>query len=796
MIYNYVKIALRNYSAHKNYFLVNLSGLAVGIGCCLLILLYIRFEFSYDKYHEKHERIFRLESERRVGANIEKLANVPFPAGPAVAREFPEIIESVRLFKATNGASVQHWDNLFAEKRFYFSDPNVFDVFSFEFLVGDSRDALSTPKSIVITERMANKYFGRKEVVGQTLVVRVLGRSMDFAITGVVYNPPPNSHFQFDFLVPFESELNLWNSGEPRWDSGILGTWTYLLLESKDDARKIESKLPAFVQTNVSEPASNQLAFSIRALTDIHLTSHRIGELGSNVSINQIYIFSTIAILVLFIACINFTNLTIAQYFRRAKEVGVRKAIGAQKLQLVQQFLGEALLTCLLAIILSVGIIELILPTFNSIAGTAIELNLFNDLDFWLITAGIWIISGLLAGSYPALFLSRTRPAQALKGSLALHSHKGSILRASPLIGQFAVSMILVVVLWTINDQLAYIKDKALGFSKEHLIVITAQSEVDFPTFKNELKTNPGILGATVTARVPAGRHLSDGLFHAGDRNDDSRVQVPFLKVEKDFVQTLDLTLLDGRDFMEGDDRSIIISKAAKQELGLHDSPLGSEIVQRLGEVEKVWTVIGIVEDVHFESLHSSVKPLILGGGISHGSRIIVRISPMNVNETVEHIQTTWAKLNSASPIQFYFMEDNINRSYIQESRLGMVVNIFTWVTLFVTCIGLFGLVSLSSENRRKEVGIRKVLGASAPGIVSLLSKQMMWQMLIAFVFAAPIAALITNKWLQGFAYRVDISVHYFLFAGFLAVFIALLTVSTKIIKVALTNPVDVLRCD
>ena len=794
MLRTYLKIARRHLLKHKVYAGINIGGLTLGIGCCLLIVLFIRFELGYDQHHTHADRIVRVVSERQVGSSLEKMANVPFPTGPALATTFPEIVESARLFRATNGASIRYEDKLFSEALFFFADPAILEIFTLGFVHGSPTSALQALNSVVVTERMAEKYFGREDPLGRSLSATLLGETSDLIVTGVVKNPPATSHFDFDFVVPFESALNGWNRGGSQWDSGILGAWTYLLLSHKDEAATLARKLPAFAQGSLPSAVQGRLAFSLQPLTDIHLRSHRIGELGANGNIAYIYVFLGIALLVLLIACVNFVNLSTAQSIQRAKEVGIYKTFGADQKQLIGQYLGEAYLLSFIALALAVILVEWTLPFFRSATGKPLASFILSDPVIVAMLLGMWVGTGLLSGLYPAFVMARFRPIEVLKGRPIGGGQGKQSLRSVLIVGQFTAAIVLLVTFGTIFDQLDYVKHKALGFNQEQLIVITGRNGVSFEAFKHELKKSPDILNMTVTSRVPGGRHLASSLVTPEGIEAETHLQIPFLRVEQGFLKTFSLTLKEGRDFLPSDQNAIIINEAAVKAFGWQDNVLGKEVVQFARDTEQVWQVAGVVEDVHFESLHTEVKPLILAGGINFGSRIIVRIGPDHVGQTIAHMQNTWAKLSPETPLDFYFLDEDLAELYVQEERLSKVVQAFTILALFISCIGLFGLIAFSTEQRTKEMGIRKVLGASVLDLLTLLSRQFVALVALALVLATPVAYYVVDQWLSVFAYRVEVSSFSFLYAGGLVFLAALLIVVFRSAKVASVNPVEALR--
>ncbi len=797
MFANYVKIALRNLRRQKGYAFINIAGLAIGVAACLLIVLYVRHELSYDRFHKKAERIYRVASQRSTGQAVERIAKAPFPAARTLANNLPEIEQSVRLFRATNGASVSLAEDRYTEMQFYFADPGFFELFDFPLIRGERSAVLAQPDAMVITKKIAQKYFGDQNPVGKRLNVRLVGREEDFVITGVVEKTGRPSHIDFDFLISFESSLNLWDvmhGGE--WDAGILGAWTYLLLGDGASADDLERKLPELVRSHAQASVQNRISFFLQPLTDVHLNSQLRGEIGTNGNILYIYLFSIIAFLVLLIACINFMNLATARSMRRAKEVGMRKTLGAQKQQLVRQFLGESLVVSFIAVVLAVLIVYLTLPWFSALIGQSLQ---FDAGDGFLILSllGFCLLTGVLAGGYPAFFLSKFKPVNALKSALSVSRDGHSTLRKILVAAQFSVAVALLSSLAIISNQLDFLRHKELGFNKEELLVITGRVGVNYETFKNALQQDSRILGVTAAARIPGGRPLPSNLFYRQGQNKEAGLTMDWLHVDQDFLQTFELELLQGANFTEEDPDGAILNETAAQLLAFAKSPLGRTIIQ-VDDLKRIRErrVIGIVKDVHFESLHTQVKPLVMTGEGRGRSRIVVRIAAGDVSGALDHIRAAWQTIPQSRewPLDFFFVDQELENLYQQEERLSNMVQSFSGLAMLVSCLGLFGLAAYSAEQRTKEIGIRKVFGASIGRVMVLLSKEFIWLIGAAFVIAAPISFVLMQSWLQGFAYRAEITLGAFLWAGGLAALIAGLTISFQTIKAAVANPIESLR--
>lgn len=785
MFKNYLKIAVRNMLKFKAWSFINLSGLAVGMAVCILVLLFVQDEISYDKYHEKADRIFRVAQ----GGEDFLNANTVFPMAPAMKAEFHEIENAVRLRKM-EGVLVNYQNKYFVEDRLFFADSTVFEIFSFPLLQGDPKTALIEPNTVVLTEEMARKYFAAENPVGKILTADLYndGKSADLKITGVLKNIPHNSHFHFDFLVSFATQTDIsdnWNNYQ--------SLYTYLLLPEAASTNSLQARLPDFIKKYY--PKWEDGRYVLQPLTDIHLRSQLGAEIEANSDIAYVYILSLIAVFILLLACVNFTNLTIARSTSRAKEVGMRKVSGALQGQLIKQFLIEAIALSFLALLFAILLAELFLPIFNALSGKTLQIDYF---DNWLLLAGfatIALMVGLIAGSYPAFFLAGYRPVEVLKGKTPVF--RQVYLRKALVIFQFAISISLIISTGLVYDQLDYIRNKPLGFEKEQVLAIPLSSAAKQheAALKNDILQHPAITNASLSERVPTIEGDRMAVFLPEDKD---QMALPVYFVDHDFVETFQLKVLAGRAFsseMAGDAaQAFVLNEAAVKRIGW------SSPEEALGKKFTIWRryegrIIGVVEDFHAHSLHESIEPLVMAMGPVKGDNYIsIRLQSAQLSEILGFLQEKWQIYSPNHPFDYFFIDDNFARLHDADQQAGRVFGFAALLAIFIACLGLFGLASFTIKQRTKEVGIRKVIGATVLNVIALLSNDFLKLVLLANFIAWPVAWFAMNKWLENFAYRISIDWWVFLLGGGLALLIALLTVSTQAIRAALANPVDSLR--
>lgn len=799
MFKNYIIIAVRNLIRQKGYSLINALGLSLGVACFILILLFIQDELSYDRHHEKAGRIYRLTE---VIAPAEHSSSQPFSVAPTLANDYPVMIEhAVRFFNMQaptltldNGPELH-----FNERRFFFVDSTVFEVFTFPFIKGDSKTALHAPYSMVITEAMAKKYFGGVDALGKTL--RFEGQH-DLKVTGIIAPVPENSHFKFDFLASFSTITGMQNGVKPagwNWNP----CWTYLLLTEGTSSEALAAKLPGFVESYFPDNIRDRVSLHLQALTDIHLHSHLDFEIAPNSNIAYVYIFSVIAGLVLLIACINFMNLATARSAKRAREVGMRKVLGAERAQLIRQFLSESFIMSLLAVALAIPLVDLSLPILNSFLNKAIAFDLLGNSVLLFSLIGTIVLVGFVAGVYPAFVLSAFRPIQVLKGKLNLTGFDWTaVMRKGLVVAQFAISIILIIGTLIAYNQLRYLQQANLGFDKEQVVMINilrANLASRYDEIKNRLLQNSQVLHVTTSEEVLGSKYQTNPFKPQGFTENQ---QFQRLMVGYDFVETFNLELVAGRSFNKAfstdDSLAVMINEAMVRHLnwGSPQEALGKGFTGR----RRTQVVIGVLKDFHYASLHNPIGPFVLDVADTESGHnffdryLAVRIAPESYQETLAYLQQTWSEFLPNRPFEYFFMDDEHGKLYRAEENLGRVAGTFAAFAIFVGCLGLLGLTSFTAEQRTKEIGIRKVLGASVASVTTLLSKDFVKLVVLANVVAWPVAWFAMNNWLQNFAYRIEVSWWAFVLAGGVALLIALLTVSAQAIRTALANPVEALR--
>jgi len=784
MFRNYLKIALRNIRKHKGYSFINIAGLAIGIAACLLLFLWVRDELSYDRYHDKADRIYRVISQYEAEGKTRRFGWTSAPVGPALVNEFPEIEKAVRF--ARNGFVVSYQNKRFVE-QVYFTDPEVFDVFSFPLVKGNPKNALKEPYSIVISEEMSRKYFGDEDPLGKIIT---LGEQRDYRITGIFKDIPQNSHFRFRFLGLFSDYAS---SHFDQW--GISNYWTYILVSENFSPDEFEEKIPPFVEKHRGKDSRYvyKTSYPLQALTRIHLYSNLRGEIGPNSSMGIIYIFSAIAVFILLIACLNYINLSTARYAIRAKEVGLRKVIGATRPQLIKQFLGETFLFSFIALPLSVMLAELFLPLFNSLSGKKLAVHYFDNIFLVPVLAFIILFVGFASGIFPAFFISTLKPVSALRGMFKASS-KGSALRKTLIVGQFAISILFLVSTFIVFSQLNYMRNRNLGLDKEHVVTLPIYDKDvlgKLETIKNEFLQSSSVLNVSVSNFFPGKATMYQNYRYEG-MSESENPMIRWLVVDHAFIETFGIELVAGRNFSKrfpsDIDHAYILNESAVKEIGW-ESPVGKEL-----EIMNKGPVIGVVKDFHFRPLHQKIEPAALYIYPKLFQYISVRISPTDFSRSLDFLKAKWQALVPGQTFQYSFLDEDFDNLYKAEMRLGKIFTVVTFLAIFIACLGLFGLAAFEALQRTKEMGIRKVLGASAAGIVLLLSKEFTKWVLLANIIAWPVAYYAMNRWLQNFAYRINIGPLIFIQSAVLALLVALLTVSYQAMKVSLANPVDTLR--
>ncbi|HEX5153751.1 MAG TPA: ABC transporter permease [Parafilimonas sp.] len=808
MFKNYFKTAWRNLWKNKFFSFINVCGLAIGIATCLLIILYVLEELSYDKYNINAGRIYRINNDVKFGDHRVDLAQVPAPVGPAVVRELPQAEQFTR-FRWHGSLLVKKGNENLRETKVIYADSTLLNVFSLKLISGNPKTILNAPQTLLITESMAKKYFNRTDVAGETLLI---DNYRNYKISGVIKDVPKQSHFSYDFFVPMTEDTDSHN--EQDWLSENYNT--YVLLEKGADVNRFVQQLDALTYRNVGPLLQSAMNLSVddfkkqggfikntlTPLTSIHLHSNKLGELQANSSYVYVYIFSAIALFILLIACVNFMNLSTAKSSNRAREVGVRKVLGSMRKNLMLQFLTESLLVSFISLVLAVIIAALLLPWFNNLTNKHIDVALLFQPLMLLSSVLLVLIVGLLAGSYPAFFLSALKPIEVLKGKLA-GGFKGAGLRNALVVFQFAISIILIVGTIVIYSQLQYIRNKDIGYSRDKLLTIenAGSLKTQAVAFKNELKHISGISNVTMTSFLPVdGNRNSNVFFTSPVLDQKTSVIMQDWIVDENYIPTLNIKLLNGRNFSRDfltDSNTVIINEAAAKLLGAGN--LLNKNIYRLKNVQTKQVnelhIIGVVKNFNFNSLRDVITPLALHPG-KDAESITVRLSDDNIPLVLAQVKNKWQAMTQGEPFTFSFMDEAFNDQYFTEQQTGKIFTTFAILAIFIACLGLFGLAAYAAEQRTKEIGIRKVLGATVGDITGMLSKSFVKLVVIASVIAFPAAWWVMNKWLQSFAYRIDIDWWIFLVAGVTAILIALITVSSHAIKAAMANPVKSLRTE
>jgi putative ABC transport system permease protein len=793
MIKNYLKIALRNLWRHRIFSFINIMGLAVGMSACFLIFLYVRFELSYDSFHSKADRIYRVVCDIRTPTETLKFS-VPSWAMPKnIAQEFPE----VESFARTTGDNVliRKGNIKFQEENSQWADSTLFTVFDFKLLKGNPRTALREPLSVVFTETAAKKYFGDANPIGQSLLIT--GDGLAATVTGVMKDIPENSQIKGDVFLSMTTLTQKLNPKlEEQW--GNFGAVTFLLLKPGTSPKALEAKFPAFLQKRDGDGMKNSKMFytlSLEPLRDVYLHSTRDGSKTGNM--NNVYIFSIVAVFILLIACFNFVNLTTARSAERAKEVGIRKVVGAAKGQLASQFIGESVIICLIAFLLSVGACVLLLPLFNNMAGKIISPGIFSNLSYLgiLLLAAVGV--GLLAGTYPALVLSSFKPVVVLKGRFVT-GVRGILLRKSLVVIQFTLSIGLIIATIIVYTQMRYMRSQDLGFNKDQMMVIDTQNDAAKEAFRNSVAGIPNVKSVSMSSSVPGG---GDPTAYSQIENIKGEMQIANLElffVDFDYVGQFGIRMIAGRSFSRdfGTDttQAMILNEAAVKMFG-YSSPQ-----QAVGKKFSQWgregKIIGVMKDFHFRSLQEEIKPLSMRIEPGGCNLLCVKVAADNLPSTIASVEKKWQAAIPNRPFSYFFLDEFFDKQYRSEERFGKLFLNFAILAIFISCLGLLGLASYSTIQRTKEIGVRKVIGASVGNIVNLLSRDFILLIGIAFLIASPLIYFFMKGWLRDFAYRVPISWWMFVLAGLLALVIALATISFQAIRAAVANPVKSLRTE
>ena len=799
MFKNYLKITLRNIKNHKGYSFINVFGLVTGLTSCILIVSYVLYELSYDKYHKNADRIFRLAASVDMSGKTTKLAVTDAPAALALINDYPEVLDAVRFYRVQK-VPVEYKDRQFYEENIFLADKSVFNVFSFKLLAGDPTTALQNPFSVVITEEIAKKYFADEDPLGQ---VFKFNNQVDLNITGVVKDVPENSHFKFDILGSIQFMYAQSSRRMQQWLNSDF--YTYILLSEKFNYRDLELKFPAFIDKYIGEVLKGtgiKFEFFLQPLTSIHLHSRLEAEITGNSDITYIYVFIVIAVFILLIACINYMNLATARSNTRAGEIGMRKILGSDRGKLIKQFLGESLLYSLFSLVVAFMLALIIFPVFSSISGRNLGIN-FARFP-WLIPGFliIAVFTGISAGSYPAFFLSSFKPIRILRGNLS-HGRSALLFRNTLVIIQFVISITLIIGTFIILNQLKFMKNRRLGFDKEHVVVLPIMDggiRRSLETIKEDLLSYEGIKSVGAASHIPGERPPSHAFIPEGFSENQTQLMMD-INCDWDFITTMEMEIIEGRnfsrDFSLDRNQSVIINETAAKKYGW-EKAVGKTIQVIRGSgantriIEK--TVIGVVKDFHMVSMHKKIVPVCIRNESSPLNYIFIRTRPGDIVNAMGFIREKWKTVDPNRPFEYLFLDENFDRQYKADERLSEIFACFTLLSIFIACLGLFGLASFTTSQRTKEIGIRKVMGASVSGIVLLLSKNFLKWLILANIIAWPVSYYFMQQWLQNFAYRTSINIAFFIFAGILTLIIAVITISFQSVKAAKTNPVNSLK--
>lgn len=783
MLKNYFSIAFRNLFASRGYSLINIAGLAIGIAVCLLIFLWVRDEWNFDRFNDDPERIFRVVEVQQQSGDPFPVAVTPAPLAPAMKEDFPEVELATTVYSLLS-MKISTGENEFSGQLGGMATEDFFRIFNYGLLQGDPALLLSDPYSIVLTESAARRYFGEDEPVGK--VVKVQER-YDLKVTGIIKDVPRNSHLQFDYLIPFQLlaeigyDLNEWGSNS---------YYSYVKLRADSDPADFAPKIKNYL---MDHECGYEVYLHLQPLLEIHLKSDFVADISGHGKLIYVHIFSIVAILVLIIACINFMNLSTARAAKRAKEVGVRKLIGAHRRNLIGQFLGESFLITLFAVILALILVELMFARFNQITGKELKID-FSDNVFWIGLVLITIITAFLAGSYPAFVLSAFKSLYIMKGVIT-RGKKGASFRKILVVVQFALSIILIISAITISRQLNYIRNRDLGYNKDQILSLRFPGNTgsSYKSCKEEIKKVAGVINVTSSSQLPINIVSSGyGILWEG-KDEEYRPLVHILTADYDFFETFEMEFVHGRGFspqLASDSASCIINETLLRMIG-NDEPIGMKVGYYSSELDDV---IGVVKNFNFKTLYREIEPLIIKLYPDGLSYLFIKVSSTGIEETIARIKMVWEEMLPTVKFAYTFLDDYFADQYRAEARMGTLINYFTGLAIFIAALGLLGLAFFTAESRLKEIGIRKVMGASIPAITCLLIKDFTRWVFLANLVAWPVSYLVAKKWLNNFAYRTDINPWFFVLSGILTLLIAIFTVIFQTVKVANLNPVKIIK--
>lgn len=793
MIKNYLRIALRNLWKHRVYSFLNILGLTIGMSACFLIFLYVRFELSYDDWHAKKDRIYRMNCDIKTPTDTMRLGVCSNPMVINAKDEFPEIEKAVRF--GPGSFLVRKGEIKFQESKAAMADSGFFEVFDFPLLRGDRHTALRDPYTVVLSQSTAKKYFSNTDPMGQTLLLTDGGWPVK--VTGIMKDMPENTELKADLIISKATSHARDSAEDKEW--GSFGIFSYVLLNPNTNAQLLEKKFPAFLEKRDGQEMKKEQMFftlTLQPLRDIYLKSDKRGAMETG-SMSNVIIFSIVGAFILLIACINFVNLTTARSTERAKEVGIRKVVGAERGQLTSQFLGESMVQSFFAFILSIGVCALIIPLFNFLAGKTVSTGIWHHPEYLLWLLGIAVVIGLLAGIYPALVLSSFQPITVLKGRFAT-GNKGMLLRRGLVVFQFTISIAFIASTMIVYSQLMYMRNQDLGFNNKQMLVLDTHGDDHKKALRDEIARIPGVISTAMSGSVPGGGNPGAYSMIQNKKGDMQIANLDLYFVDFDYLKQYQMKVIAGRAFSRdyGTDttKAMILNESAVRLFG-YSSPQ-----EALGRKFSQWgregQIIGVVKDFHFRSLKTAIKPLSIRIEPDGCDLISANVRMSDLKSTIAQVEAKWKSVIPYRPFSYYFADEFFDRQYRGEERFGKLFFNFAVLAIFISCLGLLGLASYSTLQRTKEIGIRKVLGASVTGIVNLLSKEFLQLVVIAFLIATPVSWYFMAKWLKDFDYRIDVQWWIFVLAGLMSFLIALLTISFQAIKAALTNPVKSLRSE
>ncbi|MFO7843141.1 MAG: FtsX-like permease family protein [Bacteroidales bacterium] len=805
MIKNYFKIALRNLIKYKGYSFINILGLSIGLASAILILFYVVDELSYEDHHKKADQIYRISLKGKVAGQDLNIASSCVPIGEALVNDYPEVLNAVKL-DFRDGIILKYNDRSFVEDRIMYADSAYTKVFTVDFIDGDPSGFLSRPNTIAITRSAAKRYFGTENPLGKTLE---FGEEQTlFEVTHLIEDAPHNSHFHYDFIIPFQNSP----LSEPNFDMWITNNnYTYILLQKGFNPENLEAKFPEMIKKYVGpefenllgtsldefEKTNNKWGYILTPIKDIHLHSNLDYEIESNGSVSTVYIFSIIAIFLIIIASINFMNLSTARSANRSKEVGIRKVVGSTKKQLMAQFLIESVIIAFISLVIAVFFVEIALPYFNQLADKSLDINYFANPEFILGLLLLGILVGFFAGSYPAFYLSSFRPIKVLKGSLNAGA-KNSVFRNILVVFQFVITIVLFVATLVVYNQLNFINNKDLGFDKDGLLVVkrTLSLGNNSNLYKESILKNPNINNASYVSSLP-GENFSNTVFVPEGLSIDESRSLWFCTADFDLAKTLKVDIEQGRYFSReyaSDSTALVVNSGVLKSMGYNENPIGRKLDLVQGNNQDVeFNIIGVA-DFNFESLHHDLRPLVIILEDRVAGNLVVRIDKENISSSIEFLKKEWDKIIPNQPFMYSFLSNDLEMKYRNERKTGLIFTIFSVLAIFIASLGLLGLASFMAEQRNKEIGIRKVMGASVSKIIQMLSKEIVLLIIISTLIAWPIAFFLMREWLQDFAYKINISFGIFILASVISFLIAMFTIGYRAYAAATANPAESLR--